>query len=117
MHHEFEFQLDEHGEYVATYRQPAAQPQQQRAREAPEQRTAPKAKSPKARPQSARAVAKPRTQTRRAAPAEPQPRPLTWLLRVIADIYDSRFVVSATPAALRPHDRSKGGVGAKGAGV
>ena len=28
MHHEFEFQLDEHGEYVATYRQPSQQARQ-----------------------------------------------------------------------------------------
>ena len=42
----------------------------------------------------------PRTQHMLERPAGPQPRPLSWLLRIIADIYDARFIV--TPLILLP---------------
>jgi len=88
MHHEFEFQLDENGEYVATFRQASAPPPQAEAAPAPR---AKKKTSPRAKPD-----VQPRTQTRIEKPAGPQPRPLSWLLRMIADIYDSRFVLYST---------------------
>jgi len=89
MHHEFEFQLDENGEYVATFRQaPAPEPK------AVEAATAPRERKQKATPQR---EVQPRTQSRmEQKPTGPQPRPLSWLLRMIADIYDSRFVLYST---------------------
>jgi len=87
MHHEFEFQLDESGEYVATFRH---EPK-------PEPKPAPTQKKPVRQPSPAkRNDVQPRTQTRQERPSGPQPRPLSWLLRMIADIYDSRFVLYST---------------------
>merc|ERR1740117_2137596 len=88
MHHEFEFQLDEHGEYVATFRQ--APPPETTKEEVTPMRT--RKASPYPKPE-----VQPRTQTQRIEkPTGPQPRPLSWLLRMIADIYDSRFVLYST---------------------
>merc|ERR1711865_1189770 len=82
IHHDFDFEQDENGEYVATFKtenEPEPEPVQQQHRPAPQRR-----------PQSASSVARfsPKPQSRA--------RPLSWLLRMIADIYDDRFVLYTT---------------------
>jgi hypothetical protein len=92
MHHEFEFQLDENGEYVATFRH-IPPPEKEEPPPRPKSAAGTKRATPQRKPHQ---EVQPKTQTRLEKPVRPQARPLSWLLRLIADIYDARFVLYST---------------------
>jgi len=101
IHHDFDFEQDANGEYVATFKnEPEPEPQQQQQRPAPQRR--PKSASsvarfsPKPSMREQRREVAPKTQSRSHAQPQSRARPLSWLLRMIADIYDDRFVLYTT---------------------
>jgi len=102
IHHDFDFEQDENGEYVATFKtenEPEPEPVQQQHRPAPQRRPQSASSvarfSPKPSMKEQRREVAPKTQSRHAQP-QSRARPLSWLLRMIADIYDDRFVLYTT---------------------
>lgn len=94
IHHDFDFQQDENGEVVATFKAENEPLPQRQARPASASATT-RSFSPKPSVKEQRREVAPKTQTRHPMP-QSRARPLSWLLRMIADIYDDRFVLYTT---------------------
>lgn len=106
IHHDFEFEQDDNGEYVATFKtenEPA--PRQQPARRPKSAGATTRGFSAKPSPAQQRSEVTPKTQSRSSGKPTSRARPLSWLLRMIADIYDDRFVLYTTEI-LTAHDIS-----------
>eukprot|EP00656_Telonema_subtile_P030413 TRINITY_DN33388_c0_g1_i2.p1 TRINITY_DN33388_c0_g1~~TRINITY_DN33388_c0_g1_i2.p1 ORF type:complete len:333 (+),score=60.09 TRINITY_DN33388_c0_g1_i2:184-1182(+) len=95
IHHDFEFQQNENGEFVATFKAENQAPSQPEPRSVPAPAPA-RSFSPKPSVREQRREVAPKTQTTRHAMPQSRARPLSWLLRMIADIYDDRFVLYTT---------------------